>query len=257
MDGSGNQPELSQRVAAKMRPSGRSLMHQSWGKLLFIHWEISQAALSPHIPDELEIDTYDGKAYIAITPFTLWNVRPFFTPPLPLISRFHEINVRTYVHYDGFPGVWFFSLDANSLFNVLAARTFFHLPYMQATIDLDQEGRDIDYDVSRAGDHAATFSAEWSIGEPMRRAEPNSLDFFLTERYCLYTKHDGKIYRARIHHETWPLQNADLRYLETDILLADGLPEPEGDPLVFAGGPVNVEVWPLELVTSSAQIAER
>lgn len=116
-------------------------MHQSWGKLLFMHWQLPAEALRPFIPARLSIDTFRGQAWIAATPFTVWDARPVFTPPLPWLSDFHEINVRTYVHLDGVPGVWFFSLDANSLVAVLGARTFFHLPYHVAQINLAQEGQ--------------------------------------------------------------------------------------------------------------------
>ena len=108
-------------------------MHQTWGKLLFMHWRIDAKLLRPLIPDALEIDTFDGTAWIAIAPFTMWDIRAFppFIPPLPGLSSAHELNVRTYVHYDRVPGVWFFSLDCNSAAAVLGARTFFPLAVLQ------------------------------------------------------------------------------------------------------------------------------
>src|SRR5881394_718396 len=110
-----NSPHLSDRISARRRPDGLPLMHQSWGSLLFIHWAVPGTVLRPFIPDRLEIDTFDDTAWLAITPFTLWNVRPTFVPPLPWFSNFHELNLRTYVYLDGVPGVWFFSLDANRM----------------------------------------------------------------------------------------------------------------------------------------------
>ena len=106
--------------------------------------------LRPLIPDPLAIDTYDGLAWIGITPFTMWGVRPAFTPPLPSLSEFHELNVRTYVHLDGVPGVWFFSLDANNAVAALGARVAFHLPYFNARMSLERRDRTIYFSSRRA-----------------------------------------------------------------------------------------------------------
>jgi uncharacterized protein len=224
-------------------------MYQSWGKLLFMHWPMPVAALRPLIPERLQIDTFDEQAWIAVTPFTLWDVRPVFAPPLPWISDFHEINVRTYVYLDGVPGVWFFSLDANSLIAVMGARALFHLPYHKADIHLDQQEQTIIYTSSRGDDAAfAQFNATWTIGDEMPQAEPGSLDFFLVERYCLYAASEAKLYRCRIHHQPWPLQQAHLAAWQSSMIEADGLLTPAGSPLLHSGGPVNVEIWPLEEV---------
>jgi uncharacterized protein len=241
-------PDNVERAAARERPAGSPIMYQSWHKLLFMHWRMPVQTLRPLIPDRLTIDTFDGHAWVALTPFTVRNARAIFTPPLPWVSDFHEINVRTYVYLDGVPGVWFFSLDANSLLAVLGARTFFHLPYHQAGMGLEQRGQTIIYRASRDDTPAARFDATWAIGEPLPQAEPGSLTFFLVERYCLYTTDGEKLYRCRIHHQPWPLQEARLSAYESTLIEADGLPTPGGEPLLHCGGPVDVEVWPLEEV---------
>ena len=200
------EPSLSERIAMRRRPEGWPLMYQSWDKVLFLHWQIDVSALRPLIPEPLEIDTYDGRAYIAVTPLTLWNVRPAFVPPLPWFSEFHELNVRTYVHHEGVPGVWFFSLDANRLLPVWGARTFFFLPYFDAHIDLRSDGRATSFRQTRTSDEHARFEVEWTAEGEVFHAQPGSLEFFLIERYCLYTSHENEIYRCRINHEEWPLQ---------------------------------------------------
>lgn len=242
-------PDINDRLSIRERPTGTPLMYQSWGKLLFMHWRIPIEALRKLIPEPLTIDTYDGDAWIGVIPFTIWDARPIFVPPLPWLSDFHEINVRTYVHLNGVPGVWFFSLDANSFVAVMAARTFFRLPYYNARISLEQHGETINYASSREGSETrAEFSAEWTIGAQLPEAEPDSLDFFLTERYCLYTSDEDKIYRCRIFHQPWPLREATLSRYESGMIEADGLPAPEGEPILRYAGPVDVEVWPLEEV---------
>ena len=225
-------------------------MHQSWGKLLFMHWQVPVEALRPLIPERLLIDTFEDTAWIGVTPFTVWDARPVFTPPLPWVSEFHEINVRTYVHLDGVPGVWFFSLDANSMVAVMGARAFFRLPYYYASINLEQQGETIIYTSCREGEKpGAEFNATWKIGAELPPAKPGSLDFFLIERYCLYTS-DGedRLYRCRIFHQPWPLRKARLSTYGSSMVEANDLPTPEGKPLLHYGGPVSVEVWPLEEV---------
>ena len=242
-------PSVVERLAARERPEGSPVMYQSWGNLLFMHWEVPAGALRRHIPRRLEIDTFGGRAYVGLTPFKLWGVRPVFTPPLPWLSEFLEINVRTYVHLDGVPGVWFFSLDANSSVAVTGARTLFRLPYFHSRIEMEEQGAKTVYSTSRddSTGAAAEFEATWEVKDPRPAAEPGSLDFFLVERYCLYTS-DGedKLYRVRIHHRPWPLRDASLRAHRSSMMEAAGLPKTSGEPLVHHGGPVDVEVWPLE-----------
>ncbi|HXM36562.1 MAG TPA: DUF2071 domain-containing protein [Pyrinomonadaceae bacterium] len=241
------------RLAPRRRPEGQPLMHQSWGKLLFMHWRIDNAQLRPLIPAELEIDAFDGSAWIAVVPFTIWDTRalPPYIPTLPGLSAMHELNVRTYVVRDRVPGVWFFSLDCNSRAAVLGARSFFHLPYYNADIELKQEADAIDYSLLRRGEPAAKFHGRWTIGEALpvsRLSQPDSLEFFLTERYCLYSVHAGKLYRGRIHHQPWPLRKAALWSFSSTMIEAHGLGTPSEAPLLHYAEELTVDIWALRRV---------
>lgn len=240
------------RLAVRERPEGRAIMHQDWGKLLFMHWRIEEKLLRPLIPTALEIDVFDGSAWIAITPFTMWDIRalPPFLPAIPGLSSMHELNVRTYVYKDRVPGVWFFSLDANSAAAVLAARTFFFLPYYQATMSLDEDKNTISYVSKRSDEPPAELEARWTFGETLPYSHPGSLEFFLTERYCLYSKRGDHLFRSQIHHEPWPLQRASLSLLRSTMIEAQGLPEPSADPLLHYCDQISVDIWPLERVES-------
>lgn len=236
------------RVAMRERPEGLAVGQMNWGKLLFMHWPIDAKVLRPLIPKRLTIDTFDDTAWIGVVPFTMWGVRPSFIPPVPGLSEFHELNVRTYVHLDGVPGVWFHSLDAASQLAVWGARTFFHLPYFYADMHLEQEGDTIIYASERTEDDApaANFKATWKIGAPLPQSEPGSLDFFLTERYCLYAAEDEKIYRLRIHHPPWPLQQAKLSSYDSTMIESHNLPTSQTEPLLHYAEALHVEAWPLE-----------
>lgn len=222
-------------------------MRQCWGKLLFMHWPVDLELLRPLIPSRLTIDTFEGKAWIGVVPFTMWGVKPPFTPSLPGLSAFHELNVRTYVHYNGVPGVWFFSLDANSAPAVWAARTFVHLPYFNARINLNQEEDTITYSSTRTrkGSRPAVLDTSWNIGEKIDESTPESLPFFLTERYCLYSAHRDKLFRMRIFHRPWPLRQASLNSFSSTMVAALGVPSPMGEPLLHYAEELKVDIWNL------------
>jgi len=239
------------RLSMRSRPPGWSLMYQTWAKLLFLHWPISPGQLRPLIPARLLIDTFKGTAWIGLIPFTMWGIRPPFLPAIPWLSSSHELNLRTYVHVNGVPGVWFFSLDASNLLAVLGARLGYFLPYFQARMQLQEEGSTIHFTSSRTQGSArpADFEAVWTLGQPLPEAAPETLEFFLLERYCLYAAHGERLYRARIHHRPWPLCQATLLKLSSTMLAAQGLSTPEEAPLLHGQAePFQVEIWPRRLV---------
>jgi len=236
------------RLALRQRPEGQPLMHQNWGKLLFLHWPINEKLLRPLIPNRLTIDLFEDSAWLGITPFSMWDVRalPPFAPAIPGLNSMHELNVRTYVLHDGVPGVWFFSLDVNSEVAAAAARIFFYLPYHYANIEMSIEEKQIHYKLNRGSQKDGKFEAIWSIGDALAPSRPGSREFFLTERYCLYTAKEARLYRARIHHQPWPLHEAKLEMYKTDLFDADGLPTPEGQPVAHYAPEVYVDIWGLK-----------
>jgi uncharacterized protein len=237
------------RLEVRHRPPGQPVMHQDWGKLLFMHWRVPENVLRPHVPKGLQIDTYGNSAWIAITPFTMWDIRAFppFVPPVPGLDSMEELNVRTYVHHDGVPGVWFFSLDANSRALVLGAKRFFHLPYYDADIRMDGKNK-IKYRSKRLDDPAAKFKAAWTVGKALPKSQPGSREFFLTERYILYTEFEDELYSARIHHEPWQLYEAELTDFESSMLEPHQIPQPKTPPILHHAEEVNVDIWGLERI---------
>jgi uncharacterized protein YqjF (DUF2071 family) len=248
-----NEPLTIDRLSIRQRPPGLPLMHQNWGKLLFLHWAIDAEVLRPLIPRQLSIDTFDGKAWIGVVPFTMWGIRASLLPPIPGTSAFHELNVRTYVHHQSEPGVWFFSLDAENPLAVWGARTTYYLPYFNARMSLRQEDEMIDYSSTRVDQRGASanFAAKWKIGERLPQTEPGSLEFFLTERYCLYTVDEDRVYQSRIWHEPWPLQSATLEAYQSTMIEALGIATPTGAPLLHYAESIAVGVWRLKRVRKS------
>lgn len=224
-------------------------MHQTWEKLLFLHWRYPPDLLRKHIPDGLELDVYDGSAWLGITPFTMRNVRPVFIPAIPGTSSTHELNVRSYVLRDGVPGVWFFSLDAANSIAVAFARLGFSLPYFRASMSLtvDPDGA-VQFSSDRLSGEGR-FEATWRPKGNRRQAEPGTLEFFLIERYWLYAVRRTSIARTRIFHDPWTFEDAELSSMQSNLASADGLPEPHGEPILHAqAATLDVEVWPPDIL---------
>jgi uncharacterized protein YqjF (DUF2071 family) len=149
---------MDQRLAMRQRPDDFSVLRQRWSELLFLHWPFSSEVIQASLPKGLYVDTFDGQAWVGIVPFYMDRVRPVFFPPVPGISWFLELNVRTYVHDEtGEPGVWFYSLDCNLPLAVAIARRFYHLPYEHAEMSVHKHGDEIHYAAQRE-DVASTKS---------------------------------------------------------------------------------------------------
>jgi hypothetical protein len=217
-------------------------MGQTWGDLLFVHHRVAATALQQLVPEGLEVQEHSGTGWLGVTPFAVAGLRARGMLPLPLVSSFLELNVRTYVTRDGKPGIWFFSLDASSQLAVEAARRLYRLPYFRANISLRRSAGRIVYDCSRHSGKA--FSGKYGPAGAVFLAEPGSLEHFLTERYCLYTEHEGVLYRADIHHRPWPLQPADAQ-IDLNTMAPRGL-RPDDEPVLHYSARQDVVIWPLE-----------
>ncbi len=193
-------------------PNRSWVIRQEWHELLFAHWPVPADLLRKRVPPQLELDLWHGEAYVGVVPFLLRNMRPRGVPAIPVISHFAEINVRTYVSYKGIPGVYFFSLDAANLSAVLGARFAYALPYYHAKFSTAKANDRIDYASRRLQrPKPANFSASYWPTSDVRAYEPpeQSLERFVSERYCLYAVTKRHVYRTVVHHLPWPLQSAE------------------------------------------------
>lgn len=210
-------------------------LHMGWRHVLFANWPVDPGIVAPAIPDALTLDTYDGRAWLSAVPFTNVDVRPSALPletglPLP------ELNLRTYVTYDGTPGVYFFSLDAAGLLAVLGARLFHRLPYYYATIDLAESDGRVRFSSRRRhpGSRPVRFEATYGPLGRRFRAEPDTLAQFLAERYRYYTEApDGTVRHAEIRHDPWPLYDAAVDIEENTLFRANGFDVPDSEPVHF------------------------
>ncbi|HEX6560123.1 MAG TPA: DUF2071 domain-containing protein [Longimicrobiales bacterium] len=216
-------------------PDAPWIMEQTWRDLLFAHWSYPADEVRTVLPKQLPLDTFDGKAWIGVVPFMLENLHARGLPALPAVSSFPELNVRTYVTIDGKPGVYFFSLDAASQLAVMGARTLFHLNYFHAEMDIAKTATGVAYSSKRtdARGRPASFNGHYQpIGEALE-PQAGSLEYFLTERYCLYAvSPSGGVHRLEIHHRPWLLQAAEAELDAGEMLAAAGLAASRGVPLL-------------------------
>lgn len=228
-------------------PRAPWVMGQRWSNLLFIHRQATVDAVRALVPPALTLDLRDGTAWVSVTPFYLSHLRPRGIPPLPRVSEFPELNVRTYVTYGGKPGVYFFSLDAGNALAVYGARLLYHLPYFRASMSV-HEARDgtLHYRSRRThrGAPAAELSAQYRPSGAVTHSKPGSLDHWLTERYCLYALDTmRRLYRAEIHHHPWPLQPAEAEVEHDTMAAAAGLTLPAAPSRLSFSRRIDVVVW--------------
>jgi uncharacterized protein YqjF (DUF2071 family) len=234
------------------------VMRQRWRDLLFLHWAVDPAELRRLIPNELELDVFEGTAYVGLVAFTMQGVRPIGFPAVPGLSNFHETNVRTYVRRtDRDPGVWFFSLDAANSIAVRLARAWFHLPYHRSLMFLapddcrrSAEPSRISYAGVRRwpGPVPASYVIAAEVSTTVEPATPGTLEHFLAERYILYARQRDRLYLGQVHHRPYPLQRARVLSFHETLLAATGIERPAAEPLAHFAAGVNVEVFPLRRV---------
>lgn len=242
-------PDNAARVAARIPDDRRPrVMHHRWESLLFLHWQISPARIQQTLPAGLTADTFEGSAYVGITPFFMRDVRPVGLPALPWLSHFQELNVRTYV-YDrsGVPGVWFFSLDCNQPVAVMAARALTGLPYSHATMSATQAEL-IDYRCQRDGTPETARYRYRGVSDD-REPDEESIESFLLDRYYLFAVRGGSLVRAQVSHERYRYRAAQVDQFSAIPAQLDGFSELSGPPMhqCFVDG-FDVKVYATEKV---------
>jgi uncharacterized protein YqjF (DUF2071 family) len=238
---------LRQLIERQLPASGRAIMYQCWKKLLFLHWRWDAGEIQKRLPIGLTIDCFDGSAWIGIVPFFMSGIRPAGFPPLPVISDFLELNLRTYVRDEsGRPGIWFFSLDANQPLAVWAARIGFALPYRHAVMYSKQIGSWTDYVSTRSG-YQPVLNYRYRSSGTAEEPALGSLEFFLIERYRLFAFRDGQLLTGRVSHAPYRISRAAVGRYDPRLLELEGLDAPDRPPdHVCYAHRVDVSVYPPE-----------
>jgi uncharacterized protein YqjF (DUF2071 family) len=218
-----------QLIERQMPMRGRPLMFQEWHHLLFLHWAIEPGVVQQTLSKELQVDLFEGKAWIGVVPFFMKRIRPYRLPGFPLVSNFLELNFRTYVRdKHERPGIWFYSLDANQPLAVWGARIAFGLPYQHALMRAKLEDGWIDYRSRRKGKR---FHCRYRPMDRLGEAVFGSFEFFLVERYRLFALLAGGIRTARVYHTPYQLSQVETTERETGALFElNGFEQPTRPP---------------------------
>lgn len=227
-------------------PAGPWVQKHTWANILFAHWPVPAEVLAPLVPSPLQIDTWEGSAWVGITPFCIQGARLRGVPPVPFLSTFPEVDVRTYVRREGVPAVFYFSMNAPNPVIAAAARLAYHMPYVAAEVGSSADGDRISVRSLRVGGEgpAADWdSTHWPVSEPFR-AEPGAREYFLIERWALYTvDREGHLYRTDIHRQPWPVQRAAVEIRRNTVAGAHGIRLPDQAPLLHCSRGVDVLIW--------------
>lgn len=224
-------------------------MYMEWHKLLFAHWAVKPDLLEPHIPEGLQLETFDGWAWLGVVPFQMRDTSPRHWLTVPSLSNFDELNLRTYVTNGKKRGVWFFSLDCSSALAVRAARFGFHLPYMDAKMRVQTSLETVQYSSHRThqNEPAAKLECQYQPTGKMYHAQPDTLEHFLTERYCLYSANkSGQLFRGEIDHPQWQLQPAQAEWQHNSMAEPLGIKLETAPDLLHYSERIAVRAWLLE-----------
>tara|TARA_Y100000814_G_scaffold180911_1_gene132117 strand:+ start:540 stop:1265 length:726 start_codon:yes stop_codon:yes gene_type:complete len=239
----------TEHIPYKM-PTRAWSLSQNWVNLTFMHWEVEHHLLEKYIPEDLELEKFNGKTYVGTIPFRMENIRPRFLPSVPLISNFPEFNIRTYVSKNGISGVLFLTLDAESRITSMYAPWAYGLPYVFAKGEVKEniEGGFSWY--SKRKSNGIGIKGESKPNGPLRKAKKDSIEEFLFERYSLYVTYKNRTHIAYTCHEPWEFQDATARIEKNSLtefynLGISDLLEPD---LVHVSKGVQVKTWSVEVV---------
>ncbi|MFC5714347.1 YqjF family protein [Thalassorhabdus alkalitolerans] len=228
------------------------LMNMTWKNVLFAHWSYPVEELQQILPEGMEVDTFEGRAYVGIVPFFMEDVRARFMPPQTSFA-FPELNLRTYVKVNGEKGVYFFSLDASNPLAVELARRLFHLNYYHSAFSCETNGDDTRY-VHQRQKSPARFVGQYQPEGEVFYSKPGTLEYFLTERYRLFSSSGSQLFKGDIHHSQWPLQKASMYLKETSLFEVNSLTMPEEKPHLLYSKGVHVLANRIRKVPDSAPI---
>jgi uncharacterized protein YqjF (DUF2071 family) len=226
-----------------VEPVERPIMLQGWKELTYVHWPFQPSIVQSQLPAGLEVDTFEGKAWVGLVAFRMERIRLPRTPAVPYLGTFCETNVRTYVRGpNGKRGVWFDSLDVSRLLPVAVARATYRLPYMWSRMRMQRYGDYTTYTAQRRWPGPRGIRSELSIRRGAPIDDPSPREHFLTARWGLFTRLGSRLAYAPVDHPAWPLHRAELAYLDDEFVAAAGYPQPYGEPIVHYSPGVEVRI---------------
>ena len=197
----------------------RWTMTQVWENVLFAHWSLPMEVVRKHIPAELEVDTFNGEAWVGVILFKMNGFKLRFTPFRYPFS-FPEINLRTYVKVNERPAIFFMTLDAADPLVVSVAKRWYRLPYFHAKMSFSKQEDMISFHSERksVGDSVVIGGEFYPVSEQFVPKD-GSIDHWLTERYVYFNKDpNNHIYWGEVYHEPWQLRKVSGKFSDNTLL---------------------------------------
>jgi uncharacterized protein YqjF (DUF2071 family) len=242
-------PNWQQRLDIRQRPSSKPVMHQDWQDILFMHWKIDPQEIQKTLPQGLFVDTHEGDAYVSLVAFIMNDVRLCLLKFMPGLGDYIEVNVRTYVHDgNGNTGVWFYSLDLDSYLGSKIARTAYSLPYIYTHLKGTKSGQQVEIEGHRSHENVFMNFTYEPISSKYSVVDTSSLDFFLIERYALFTKRKGTVFIGRVHHEPYRISPARITHYSSNLLESHGFSTSEPIDLYHYTPGVTVDIFNLRKI---------
>lgn len=230
------------------------VISQRWGHLLYLHYRVAPDQLRGLLPAPLELDEFEGSAFVSVIPLHMEHVHLRDLFAVPGTANFAEVNVRTYVVHNGVPGVYFLSIDAASRFASFVARSTFHLPYSRASMTFEHSDGSYEMRSTRAGATPVTFEATYRPTGRTVEQPPGSETRFLAERYCMYViGRSGRLLRGDISHLPWTITTVEASITRNDLLAANGVTPLEEQPIAAYSEGSDARCWPVR----SAAVPQR
>ena len=183
--------------------------YQEWNNAIFLHWQVELSELKKWVPEELEIDLFDGKPWVSVVAFTMEKIRPRNLLSFLPISNFDEINIRTYIKSKEKIGVYFLSIEGGTYLSCKLAKGISKLPYRYSKIN-----RTENQFKSSNSEFDDSLNIEYSIGKEV--IKKTKIDLWLTERYALFQDTDKSINEYEIHHLEWVINEIELKNLNLE-----------------------------------------
>jgi len=209
--------------------------YQEWHNVIFAHWKVNENSLKKLVPAGLNLELFNGEAWISLVAFTLKKLRLHYLPSFPDFSHFHEINMRTYVVRNNKPGIYFLSLEAQKTFSALLARLMIGLNYYKSDISHRP-----DFHEAENRKHLFYLKSRYNKGTDI--SAKTDLDRWLTDRFTLYHELSGEIFSRDIHHRDWPLKTLNIETFEINYRFMELLISKGADLYHYSDG-VQVPTW--------------
>lgn len=224
-------------------PPNKWIYYHEWNNALFLHWKVPLQSLRKLVPIEFEIDTFDGNAYISLVAFSMQEIRPKYLPSVEFISNFDEINLRTYIKNGNKTGVYFLQIEAEKSLSVFIAKFLSGLPYQKAEMDFKPQCYKSFFPLN---------NCHLDVNFELKNShnEKSELEYWLTERYCLFLKHNNELFTYDIHHLEWELNYVDIKKLHLQYQIGDIQLTANPDLVNYSPG-VQVLAWGREKFKST------